>query len=332
MKVIDLHCDSVLALLEDEQNGKESSFLKNEHHLDIEKMQKGDWMLQNMALFTDRKLLDIPEQQAMRLYERYCRLLEEVKDYAAPVYTFSDIEKNTRENKISLMLTLEDGGVVFHDLSMLHTWYHLGVRMIALVWNYPNGIGHPNFVFEAGADYKQPDLLHCLDTQNGLTDFGIAYVQEMEKLGIIIDVSHLSDAGFWDVLKHTTKPFVASHSNARGVCNVARNLSDEMILALANRGGLMGINYCAGFLSEDGKDESRIEDMVRHILYIKNLAGVDCIALGSDFDGIGCQMELKDASFLPKLESALFQNGLSKEEIEKIFWKNALNLYARVLQ
>ena len=127
------------------------------------------------------------------------------------------------------MLTLEDGGVVFNDLSMLRNYYRLGVRMIALTWNYPNGIGYPNFSLDDFTDYKQASSLQQIDTIHGLTDFGIQYIREMERLGMIIDVSHLNDAGFYDVLKYTTKPFVASHSNARSICPVARNLSDDMI-------------------------------------------------------------------------------------------------------
>lgn len=155
----------------------------------------------------------------------------------------------------------------------------------------------------------------------------------MERLGIIIDVSHLSDAGFYDVYHHTTKPFVASHSNARQVCGVARNMSDDMILKLASRGGVMGINFCSDFLTTEGTHQtSYIKDMVQHILYIKNLAGIDCIGLGSDFDGIGSKLEMKDASGYQMLYGALIEAGLSIEEIEKIFYKNVLRVYKAVLK
>ena len=124
---------------------------------------------------------------------------------------------------------------------------------------------------------------------------------------------------------------MASHSNARSVCNVARNMSDDMILKLAHRGGVMGLNYAAGFLGENA-EKSRIEDMVKHILYIKDLAGIDCIGLGSDFDGISQNLEMKNASYLPQLEQALKDAGLTTEEIEKVFYKNVLRVYREVLK
>ena len=150
-------------------------------------------------------------------------------------------------------------------------------------------------------------------------------------MGIIIDVSHLSDAGFYDVLKYTKAPFVASHSNARSICPHARNMSDDMIKQLAKRGGVIGINYAAGFLEENGK-KSRIDAMVKHIQYIKELAGIDCIGLGSDFDGISQNLEMKDCSYLPLLEQALYKQGFNKSEIEKIFYKNVLRIYQQVLK
>ncbi|MGN1277108.1 MAG: dipeptidase, partial [Floccifex sp.] len=252
-----------------------------------------------------------------------------------PVLKYEDIEKNEKEGKISSMLTLEDGGVVFHDLAMLRNYYRMGVRMIALTWNYENGIGFPNLLVNPDfMDSKVPNLLQRIDSVNGLTDFGLDYIQEMERLGIIIDVSHLNDAGFWDVYDNTTKPFVASHSNARSICPVARNLSDDMILALKERGGVMGLNFCGDFLElhDQPNGKSRIQAMVAQIQYIKDLAGIDVIGLGTDFDGINCELEIQDASCMPKLQQALLDAGFSKEEVEKIFYKNVLRVYQEVLK
>ena len=336
MKVLDMHCDTILGLLEKEDKREIPSLLHNDLSIDIEKMQKGDYLLQNFALFTDQRKREIPEEETMCLYDMYCRMLEENKDSIAPVLTYSDIEKNQKEGKISAMLTLEDGGVVFNSLAMLRNYYRMGVRMIALTWNYENGIGFPNLLVNdiTYEDSKVPNLLQRVDTVNGLTDFGIQYIQEMERLGMIIDVSHLNDAGFYDVLDYTTKPFVASHSNARAICPVARNLSDDMILELANRGGVMGLNFCGDFLElhdyENGP--SKVADMVKHIKYIRDLAGIDVIALGTDFDGINCELEIQDASQMAKLEKALYEEGFTKEEVEKIFYKNALRVYKEVLK
>ena len=262
--------------------------------------------------------------------DRYYRMIEENQDVLAPVYQFEDIEKNRKSGKISTLLTLEDGGVVFSELAMLRNYYRLGVRLITLSWNYENGIGFPNIASRSFSDYSVVDSKQQVDTVHGLTEFGKDYVKEMERLGIIVDVSHLNDAGFWDVVRISTKPFVASHSNARALCNVARNMSDEMILALKAKGGVMGLNFCSSFLRENSS-VSTIEDMVKHILYIRDLAGVDVIALGTDFDGIDCELEIEDCSQMQKLKYALQEAGLNHEEIEKIFYKNALRVFKQVL-
>lgn len=317
MLVVDLHADTIARLLYEGGN-----FDHNPYMIDLEKLKKGHYLLQNLALFTYREGLEVPEITTMNLVDKYYEVLEKYPDDVAMVLRFEDIKKNYENHKISLLLTLEDGGVVFNDLSMLRNYYRLGVRMIALTWNFFNGIGYPNV--------KGDDIYH-IEKEKGLTKFGLAYIKEMERLGIIIDVSHLGDKGFWDVYHNTTKPFVASHSNAREICGVARNLDDAMIKALASRGGVIGINYCAAFL-KDGAEVSKIEDMIKHIKHLRKVGGIDCIALGSDFDGIHGELELRDASYLPKLEKALYDEGFKKEEVAKIFYQNALRVYEEVLK
>ena len=146
---------------------------------------------------------------------------------------------------------------------------------------------------------------------------------------MIIDVSHLSDKGFWDVYNNTTKPFIASHSNARSVCNHVRNLTDEMILALKERGGVMGLNFCTNFMNEDS-DLTYISDIVKHAMHIIKVGGIDILAIGTDFDGIPHTTEIKDASEMQKLYDAFKEAGLSDEDIEKIFYKNFLRVFKEV--
>ena len=148
----------------------------------------------------------------------------------------------------------------------------------------------------------------------------------MEDLGIIIDVSHLSDAGFYDVLKYSTKPFVASHFGARSVCGVARNLSDDMIRSLAQKGGVTGVNYCSEFIEDHNETFTSLQGMIDHIRHIAKVGGIDCVGLGSDFDGIGNQLEIKDASGMQLLYEGL-KPYFTEEEIEKIFYKNVLRVY-----
>lgn len=329
MKVIDMHCDTIYEINRLQYVGQDIGLRCNDLNISLEKMKQGDYLLQNFAMFTPLKQLEDPILHVQHLIDTFYKEIEKNKDMIGVVYSYEDIIKNKEANKMSALLTLEEGGVVQDDLAYLRNYYRLGIRMITLTWNYENGIGYPNFDIN-GENHGY----HEYDVVNGLTEFGIAYVKECERLGIIIDVSHLSDAGFYDVLKYTTKPFVASHSNARGVCDHARNMSDDMIKALSKRGGVMGINFAADFLAETNEEHatSYIKDMVRHILYIKDIGGIDCIGLGSDFDGIPQYLELKDASYMPLLADALLEAGLSEEEVEKIFYKNVLRVYQEVLK
>ena len=316
MKYVDMHCDTITALYR-----SSGSLMENDLHIDIRKMHKGECLLQNFAVFTDIGKDDSSFTKAAIDY--YYKQLELYKDDIAPVYSYEDISNNEKNGKINALLTLEEGSVVDNDLNNLDYYYDRGVRMITLTWNYPNGIGHPNFTYEKD---KYHDKLHTINEKEGLTPFGIEYVRRMEELGIIVDVSHLSDAGFYDVLKYTTKPFVASHSNARKVCPVARNLSDDMIRKLADRGGVTGLNYCSAFIEDLNEENTTIENMVRHIRYIADVGGIDCIGLGSDFDGIGNKLEIVDASGVQKLYEAL-KPYFSEEELEKIFYRNVLRVY-----
>lgn len=326
MKIIDMHCDTIFEIHRLKQEHQDVSLKDNDLNISINKMKQGHYLLQNFAIFTPLKQVENPIDHVQDLIDTFYLEIEKNKNDISVITKYQDIENNLKEGKMSAMLTLEEGGVVSSRLSYLRNYYRLGVRMITLTWNYPNGIGYPNFDMN-----DDRHGFHCCDMKNGLTEFGKAYVQECERLGIIIDVSHLSDAGFYDVLKYTTKPFVASHSNARGVCNHARNLSDDMIIQLAKRNGVMGINFAADFLDEHD-EMSRVSAMVKHIQYIRQLAGIDCIGLGSDFDGIPQNLELKNASEMPLLYHALKAADFSEEDIEKIFYKNVLRVYKEILQ
>lgn len=320
MKYVDMHCDTATCIYEEK-----ASLRKNHFHNDLEKMKKGECLLQNFAIFTDIRKQD--SVFTRNVIDYYYEQLEENKDLIRPVYKFDDISKNEAQGCMSALLTLEEGSVIDNDLSNLKSFYDLGVRMITLTWNYPNGIGYPNFSYEKDNYHA---LLHNINDKDGLTDFGIEYVRRMEELGMIVDVSHLSDKGFYDVLEYTSKPFVASHSNARKIAPVARNLSDDMIIRLAQRGGVTGLNYCSKFIDDENDKITMVEKMVEHIRYIAKVGGIDCIGLGSDFDGIGNELEIKDASCMQLLYHEL-QKYFTEEEIEKIFYKNVLRVYQEIL-
>lgn len=216
---------------------------------------------------------------------------------------------------MSALLAIEEGAVLEGNIENLEKFYDLGVRMITLTWNHENEIGYPHI---------KPE-----NANKGLKSFGIEVVENMNDLGMIVDVSHLSDAGFYDVAKVSTKPFIATHSNSREMTKHSRNLTDEMIKILANAGGVTGINFCSAFIGETPM--TMISDMVRHIKHMRNIGGIDVIALGSDFDGIESPVEIKNSSEMNKLAIQLEKEGFKVDEIEKIFYKNALRVIKDVM-
>ena len=314
MKYVDMHCDTITKLYMEGD-----SLRSNAKHNDLNKMKKGECLLQNFAIFTNLKDQDSKFTKASIDY--YYSELNKNADLIKPIYKYDDID----DKYINAMLTLEEGSVIDDDLNNLKNYYDLGVRMITLTWNYPNGIGYPN------VDATKPSHdVTDFNTKDGLTEFGKEYVRRCNELGIIIDVSHLSDKGFYDVLDISNKPFVASHSNARSVCKAGRNMTDDMIKKLADKGGVMGLNYCSAFIEDGNEEYTSIEGMVKHVKHIVNVGGIDVLGLGSDFDGIGNDLQIKDASGLPLLYEAL-RKEFSETDLEKIFYKNVLRVYKQCL-
>ena len=331
MNVFDMHCDTLLELYNDKAAGREVSLRENNHHLDLMKMKKGNYLLQCFAVFIHLGYVENPLLSAMETIDIYYEELKKNSDLIAPVFKYEDIEANRRAGKMSAMLTAEEGEICVGNISVLRDMYRLGLRMMTLTWNHENSLAYPNYVV------YNPDHTCTFknDESKGLKEKGYEFIAEMEKLHMAIDVSHLSDAGFWDIYNHTTKPFIASHSNARAVCSHTRNLTDEMIKAMAERGCITGLNYCGGFLDEAGialeGHDSRISDMVRHVKYITNLGGIEMMALGSDFDGIEGNLELAGGSDLPKLYDALLKAGFHESEVDKIFYQNALRIFKELI-
>jgi membrane dipeptidase len=319
MNIIDLHCDTIMALYQN----KDMCLKENNLQIDVNKLLKGNYMAQFFAMFLPFKIKDIYETclNMINLYKKEIKLNEEFIDFA---YSYEDIINNIKNNKISAILSIEEGGVIEGSIDKLINLYNLGVRMICLNWNYVNGIGHPNY--GKFNDDGIPDFI-TPNNKDGLTPFGFEVIKKMNELGIIIDVSHLSDKGFWDCINNSTKPIIASHSNARSVCQHVRNLTDDMIIALHKNGGVMGMNYCAAFLSDDEEaGKNTIKWVVNHIKHIRDLVGVDVIALGSDFDGIDPDIELSKASLMPQLIDELLKEGFTKDEINKITHENVLRV------
>ena len=316
--VVDLHCDTIMALYQH----KEKELSSNDLQIDINKLIKGNYLAQVFAMFVYLKSGN-PFTICNEMIDLFYQELEKNSDKIAIALTFDDVIRNQEKGLLNAILSIEEGGVVDGILSNVDYFYSLGVRMICINWNFYNGIGYPNFELSEKPDFTTPN------TTLGLTQFGIDVIKRMEKLGMIIDVSHLSDKGFWDVYNNTSKPFIASHSNARYVCNHVRNLSDEMIKALSSRGGVIGLNFCTDFINED-TSITYVDDIVKHALHIIEVGGIACLALGTDFDGIGRTTEVDNAGEMNKLYDALKKADLTDEDIEKIFYKNFLRVFKEV--
>ncbi len=316
MDFIDFHCDTASLMWERGEHLKANTL-----KIDIKKLQKGEALAQFFAMYIDKTSVDSSYGYCMVLLENFKQELQLNQKNIMLCKNHEDLMKAKTENKIGAFLSIEEGDAVDGDLNKLRHFKEQGISLITLTWNYENALGYPNYEFT----YQH----------KGLKPKGIEVVAEMNHLGMIIDVSHLSDAGFEDVLKHSQYPIIASHSNSRTQTHHARNLSDEMIKKLADNGGLTGINYFNNFLVEgvlkEKLETSTIADMVRHIKHIRSVGGIEVIGLGSDFDGIPNPVEIEDSSQMSKLSDALLKASFSYEEIEKIFYKNGRRIIKDVL-
>ena len=317
--------EEVSELRRAEKAGAPKSFLHNDLHIDLEKLRQGDYLLQCFAAYVD--LADPapgadPLVSVLEEIDIFKRLMAAYPEKIAPVYTAADLERNRAEGKLSAMLTVEEGGCCKGSLGVLRRLQELGVRMMTLTWNYPNELAAPN---------ANPGGPLVANSETGLTEQGFAFLEEMEKLHITADVSHLSDKGFWDIANHSTRPFAASHSNCRALSPHNRNLTDEMIRALAEKGGIAGLNYCASFVDADSAHpklcRSTVERLAKHAAHFKQVGGIEVISLGSDFDGIGGQRELETAADMPLLAEALRREGFTEDEVEAIYWRNAYRFF-----
>lgn len=307
MNFIDLHCDTIHMLLNSENN---CSLAKNNLSVDIEKMKRGNSLAQFFALYINQEKTNNPLETCLKMVDKFYLELDKNNNSIALATNYKDLTKNKQKDKISAFLSIEGGEAINGSLYNLRNFYRLGVRLITLTWNFPNEIGFPN----CNNEY----------IYRGLTSLGQEVVHEMNNLSMLIDVSHLSDKGFYDVARISKKPFIASHSNSRTITNHPRNLTDEMIKILSQKGGIIGINFEKSFLGET--IPAKVSDMLNHIKHIKNIGGIDVISIGSDFDGVELPSEITNIGEIDKLASELKKNNFSEEEIEKIFYKNALRV------
>jgi len=308
--MIDLHCDTIMQLLDHPDSG---DLYRNTWKIDIEKLQKAHSKVQDFALFINLGKTKDPYGRYEEMRNLCTTQIHLYGEHIQHVLSYQDVESVYESGKIGALMSIEEGGVLGGDLDKLKQAYQDGVRLITLTWNYPNGLGEP----------------HCGEQHKKLTPKGIEFVEAMQDLGIIVDCSHLNDAGTEQLGDILDVPFVASHSNAREVTAHTRNLPDNLIKLIANKGGVIGLNFAQSFLGTS--PVSRIDDIVKHGLYLINKGGEDVVALGTDFDGIKPNTEIKDASEMYRLYDAFKEAGLSVEQCEKLFWKNADRLLKEIL-
>lgn len=244
--------------------------------------------------------------------------IDQTQDIMKVVTNYSDIEKAIYQKKIAAMISVEGLSAIGTNIDLLNDLYKFGVRLVSLTWNEENELA-------TGARG---------DINRGLTQYGKDAIRKIENLGIILDVSHTNDKTFWDIVDVATKPIVATHSNARELCNVPRNLKDDQIKAIAQSGGLIGINSYRHFIHNDSNKQD-INHLVDHIDYIANLVGVDHIAFGFDFSDFFGESELtlglEDVSKSSNILDILRQRGYSEDDINKMSHENFFKLVKIIL-
>lgn len=311
--LIDLHCDT-LTDFNFPDSDVEDSLNDPQRAIAFSKMEKGTKWAQLFALFIPD---DLRGQDAIDFYNEYRdsfqRQIEKFSDITKQCRSFDDIERAWENKKFASIFSVEGGSALAGDMDRVGVLADDGVKSLTLVWNGENEIGSGN------------------TTENGLSDFGKKLIPELEKHNIIIDVSHLNDQGFYDLLEVAKEPFIASHSNSRTICNHKRNLTDDQIKEIVKRDGLIGLNYFTHFITEDGKVDS-MDDLYAHIEHFISLGAEKHLALGSDYDGADVPEFLDSIEKSLDIYDYLISKGLSHEIADGIMFQNAYDFFRKNLK
>lgn len=307
--VFDLHCDTALELLGQNLN-QGGSLRSNKLHIDLNRAKQLPGYAQCFACFTTDCFSMADDVTPEEVFEKEATVISaqihENSDLIQQAFSAEDIENNRNEGRMSGILTIEGTAGLDFDPSKLEELYQRGFRITTLGWNENNPLTGSHL------------------TGGGLTDRGRAYVKEAQRLGMLVDVSHISDDAFWDIIELTTLPVIASHSNSRTVWDVSRNLTDEMFLAICKTGGVVGINLYAEFLGTD-PDLNTVCDHILHFLSL-DPTGTH-VALGGDLDGCDqLPRGFNGVEDYPRLADALLARGIEERTVYNIFWNNALEV------
>lgn len=313
--VFDFHCDTALALLGEDMN-QAGSLAKNQGHIDLERAGKLGGYAQCFACFTTPYMEEWGKISPVVVFERELATIQrEVarnEDKIAIAYSSDEVEENRKKGMMSAILTLEGTAGINYQPEILEDLYGIGFRVSSLGWNEKNSLTGSHV------------------TGGGLTDQGRAYVQECQRLGILVDVSHISDEGFWDILKITDAPVIATHSNSRAVYPTSRNLTDDMFRAICESGGVAGYNACMEFTGDD-PDVDTICDHIFHFLELDPTG--KHIALGGDLDGVDKMPRgFEGVQSWPVLARRLLERGLTEEMVLDIYWNNAIGVMERAVR
>ena len=312
--VFDFHCDTALALLGKDVN-QAGSLRKNDLHIDLERASGLGGYAQCFACFTTPFQEEWHHVSPIVIFEREIatiqREVDNNSDLIAIAYTPDEIEENRKNGKMSAILTLEGTAGFGHDPELLESLSLIGFRITSLGWNEKNPLTGSHV------------------TGGGLTDQGREYVREAQRLGMLVDVSHISDEGFWDIMKITNAPVIATHSNSRAVCGNSRNLTDDMFRAICETGGVAGYNVCTEFTGED----PTVDTICDHIFHFMEMDPEGRhISLGGDLDGItNMPSGFEGVQSYPVLARRLLERGLDEKTVLNIFWNNAIGVMERAV-
>jgi membrane dipeptidase len=322
--VVDTHCDTLKCLLPEFTRPRDSMWddrsdigmgaRSNLGHVDAPRLLEGGVDCQVFAVSSERsRTPKHPLRTALMMIDRFYRECEG-SGSLTPVTSSGEVLEAKKKGIIAGLLSIEGADIIEGRIEMLGVFHRLGVRMVGLVHSLRNQLA---------------DGVTDRRTGGGLSELGVQAVEELDRLGVIIDVSHINDEGFWDVLDQAKHPVTASHSNSRAVCGHPRNMTDEMIVALAENGGVMGMNFAPSFVHPE---QATLQGVVDHIDHIVDLVGPDHVGLGSDFDGIpSTPAGLEDVTRMPGITMELVNREYSEKDIKKILGGNHLRLMKKVI-
>lgn len=317
MKLIDMHCDTLWKMIQQDQY----DLMENPWSVSIPGMEQAGTLAQFFACFTclEEHEMDYEKcyDQAVGMIQLLKQQCEQYPEKIALAGNYEEIQANEKARRISAVLTVEEGGIINGREERLEELWNMGVRLMTPMWNYRNCLGHPNS--------RDPETM-----SKGLTAFGWDIISRAGELGMIIDVSHASDQTFTDILDCAKGPVIASHSNCRALCEHPRNLTDDMIRRLAEAGGVAGLNLFPTFLNQESA--VGLEYLTAHIMHMLRIGGSEFPAIGTDFDGYEMQSHepVQRVSDMYKLWDALQKQGLSEDQLERIWRGNAERILKRM--